>query len=545
MARFALARACSAEGSTLKGSGAKTTANVRRSSLAPLSTDGACRLAAGDELARLRQAVGVDARGGGGLAGGRVERVRELLHGERLVAGAGLQPDLGEVDELAPAGRDEHELRAALHDGVLHTQRDDLVRLLDVPAHDHDGVGVLDVGVGRGQAVGAKRVGERRRDGAVDRSSDVVEVWRADDLAREAREQRGFLVRGEWRAEHGNGVRAVLRLRGRERAGGLVHCLVGRDGEQSVAAAGERAAEPLAVGDGVVVEAAAHADLVAAGGVEPVGPHDDRTAVARAVGDGAADGASVARRVRPLLGEGDPLVGLLHQRRRWADIDAGAAEVAVGLVDGAAGAEGDHRRRALAREADRAGVAQVGAGAHAARADDAHLRVELEERVGAVGLRRRRLVVRALLADPRLLELTHVDQLGRGLELAAVVLAARQAAVRHHVVAQADLARLAVDAAVAGEAAVGVVRHDQRHHLLARALDLGLLGIDDHAVVRDGGARELQRARASALDLDDAGAAAGVRLEAVDVAEVRDANALLLDHFDEWDGPPRPRSRRR
>ena len=197
------------------------------------------------------------------------------------------------------------------------------------------------------------------------------------------------------------------------------------------------------------------------------------------------------------------------------------------------GSEGDLGGRALAGEADRAGVAEVGAGADAARADDAHLRVELEERVGAVDLGRRRLVVRARLADPGLVELAHVDQLGRGLQLAAVVLAAGQAAMGDDVVAEADLARLAVDAAVAGEAAVRVVRHDQRHHLLAGALDLGLLGVHDHAVDDRGRARELQRLGPAALDLDDAGAAPGVRLEAVDVAEVRDANALLFDHLDE------------
>ena len=116
------------------------------------------------------------------------------------------------------------------------------------------------------------------------------------------------------------------------------------------------------------------------------------------------------------------------------------------------------------------GTFDFGADADAAGADDAHLRVELEVGVGAVRLRRGRLVVGAGLADPRLLVLAHVDELGGGLELAAVVLGAAQAAVRDDVVAQADLAGLAVDAAVAGEAAVGVVRHDQRHHALAREL---------------------------------------------------------------------------
>ncbi len=143
-----------------------------------------------------------------------------------------------------------------------------------------------------------------------------------------------------------------------------------------------------------------------------------------------------------------------------------------------------------------------------------------------------RLVVRALLERPRLDVLeAHVEQFVRRLQLAAVVLRAGEAAVRDDVVAQADVAGHALHAAVAGEAAVGVVGVDDRQHLLARFLDRLRLGVDDHAVGDARRARELQAARA--LDLDEAGAAAGVRRQAVDVAEVGDPDAVLLDHLDE------------
>ncbi len=119
------------------------------------------------------------------------------------------------------------------------------------------------------------------------------------------------------------------------------------------------------------------------------------------------------------------------------------------LVDGAAGAEGDAGRFAATGECDCACVADLVAGPDALRADNAHLGVELKEGVGPVGLRLLALVVGALFAQPGLV-VRHLQHLVRRLELAAVVLGAGEAAVRYRVVAQADVARLAVDAPVAG-----------------------------------------------------------------------------------------------
>ncbi len=103
--------------------------------------------------------------------------------------------------------------------------------------------------------------------------------------------------------------------------------------------------------------------------------------------------------------------------------------------------------------------------------------------------------------------------------------------MRHRVVAQADVAGLAVHAAVAGEAAVGVVGVDDREHRLAGIEHRAGVGADDHALGDAAGAGELQAARA--FDLDQAGAAAGVGLQAVDVAEVGDEDAVLLDDLDQ------------
>src|SRR3989304_5474480 len=130
------------------------------------------------------------------------------------------------------------------------------------------------------------------------------------------------------------------------------------------------------------------------------------------------------------------------------------------------------------------------AGAAAAGADDAHLRVELQERVPLVGLRLLQLVEGALLALPRLVA-GHLHHLARRLELAAVVLGAGDAAVGDDAIAQAGVAGLALEDAVAGEAAVRVVGEDQREAGLPGGGGLRAVRSDDHAVGDRRGAGEL------------------------------------------------------
>ena len=136
---------------------------------------------------------------------------------------------------------------------------------------------------------------------------------------------------------------------------------------------------------------------------------------------------------------------------------------------------------AAASQRDRAGVADLVAGADAAGADDAHLGVELEEWVRLVRLGLLDLVVGAVVAVPGLVA-GHLEHLAGGLELAAIVLGAGEAAMGDGVVAEAGIAGLALDDAVAGEAAVGVVGHDQREDRTARVEDIFCVGADGHAV---------------------------------------------------------------
>jgi len=125
-----------------------------------------------------------------------------------------------------------------------------------------------------------------------------------------------------------------------------------------------------------------------------------------------------------------------------------------------------------------------------APADDAHLRVELQEGVRLVGLRLLLLVEGARLALPGLVA-GHLHHLARRLELAAVVLGAGDAAVGDDAIAQAGVAGLALDDAVAGEAAVRVVGEDQREDGLPGGGGLRAVRSDDHAVGDRRGAGEL------------------------------------------------------
>ena len=232
------------------------------------------------------------------------------------------------------------------------------------------------------------------------------------------------------------------------------------------------------------MEAAAHAKLITAHGIRRgIGADHDAATALRAQRDRAADGALCAGRGHPAFGlSRAPLVWMLHQRRSRADVDTGAAEIAVRFVDGAALAELDAGAIPAAGECDGARMTKLVAGANAAGANDAHLRVELEERVRLVGRRLGCGVVGPRVAVPRFIT-GHLKHLARRLQFATVVLRASEAAMRDNIVTEAGVARLALHHAMAGQAAVGVVRKDQREHCLSRRLKAGRLGADDHPVL--------------------------------------------------------------
>ncbi len=104
--------------------------------------------------------------------------------------------------------------------------------------------------------------------------------------------------------------------------------------------------------------------------------------------------------------------------------------------------------------------------------------------------------------------------------------------MRDNVVAQADVAGHTLHAPVARQAAVRVVGIDERENVLSRLFDLGRIGTDDH-LVADGRCAGQLEAAARAFDLDEASATARVRRQAVDVAEIRDVDAVFFDDLNE------------
>ena len=427
--------------------------------------------------------------------------------------------------------RDAHQRRPVVGHRILDPHAQHVVGRRDVVADRHDQIGGLDRGQARGQMLRAESVAQRVADRRGHGPQRGVEVGHADPLRERAQRvqlfrgrlpgtehaDRGGAVLGEDRAELGRGV-------GRDRAALLL---------EGVLAPPDRGrAEPILVPRLVVAETPPHANLAARDVVAVARPHLHAATVAHAQLNRAAHRALRAGRRHPLVGPRDPLVGRLHQRGRGADIDARAAEVAVGLVDLPARAERDARREAAPRKRDRGGVPQVVAGPHAARADDAHLRVELEERVGAIRLGLPVPVVGARLVDVRLhIRPPHIRRVASRLQLAAVVLRAGHAAVRHLVVAQANLPRAAVLDAVASQAAVGVVGQNHRQHLLAHLRHRRRVRAHHHPVrhLRRAG----QRQPAHPLNLHRAGAAARIRRQPVQVAQVRDRKAGVLDHLNQ------------
>src|SRR4029079_3161604 len=103
----------------------------------------------------------------GRRSGVRCDGLSQRLQDDAAVARRGLKPGMRERNKLVPFRRDRDERRAALRDGVLDAQRDDLVRLLEVDAGGDDRLRALDLGVDRGAALDAERIAQRTLDGTV------------------------------------------------------------------------------------------------------------------------------------------------------------------------------------------------------------------------------------------------------------------------------------------------------------------------------------------------------------------------------------------
>ena len=202
----------------------------------------------------------------------------------------------------------------------------------------------------------AKGGGRGLGDRAVHRPRAEIDVRRADDLAGDALHQEVLFVGRQRRTEERDRICAMLLPNLGKPLDAELDCLFPGRWLQFAITTKQVLSQPLALLDRVVVEAAAHADLVVAERVEQIRLDDHGFPVPMPHADRAADAAGVTDRRHPILGAGEPLVRLLHQRRSRTDVDAGAAEIAVRFIDRAARAEGDASREAAAGQRDSAGV---------------------------------------------------------------------------------------------------------------------------------------------------------------------------------------------
>ena len=223
-----------------------------------------------------------------------------------------------------------------------------------------------------------------------------------------------------------------------------------------------------------------------------------------------------------------PLVVALHQRADGADIDAGAAELAAGLQQRHALRRADEHGAGALDHRDGVIAAHLLADADAAGADDAEVVVAVVE--GVAGLH---LEVAVVVGQRRL----HVDvHITHGvLELAPLVLGADDAAIEDADVAEADVLRPAQLDAVAGQAAVRVLREQQLHDALAQAANLLPQRAHHHALGDGEGAGG--GGAPAALHLNAAHAARAVGLHARPVAEVGDVHVVVDGRLE--DGLPR------
>ena len=233
----------------------------------------------------------------------------------------------GEVDKLAPQRANHDERGLLVRDRVLDAHAEDVVALLEVVGDHDDRLRLRDAGHVGGHAPRAqtrlKRFLRRPHHGPKGAVGGRAERSAGDEPG-----EVSLFVRNRSAHEHAH---AAL-------AGGLAQCARGlgdrifeRRRRLDDPTLHKVPREPLARLEGVVVVAPAHADLVARELVAGTGAHDHAASLPRPKADAASDRARVTGRRRPRVRLRHPLVRVLHQRRRRADVDAGAAEIAVAL----------------------------------------------------------------------------------------------------------------------------------------------------------------------------------------------------------------------
>ena len=423
----------------------------------------------------------------------------------------GVRLELQEVGGVAlqvVAARVAHDEPGTVLDRVLHPGGAHRVVHQRVGADQEDHFRMQHVAHRVGHGAGTDRFEQRSDRRSVAQAGAVVDVIGTEAGTHQLLEQIGLFVRALGRAETGQRVRALAVADLAQLAGGQRQRLfparfaeggqrVGRVDHEvlvlgRVRATDQRLGQTLRVAGVVEAEAALHAQALLVGRAVTAGHHQDLV-VLDVVGQLAADAAVRADRIHLLVGLHHADAAGRHQRAGRAGLHAFAAGHAGRGAHRVVLVEHDLRRRAAEGIADHVVALLFAAGAHAAVALDAGVKVHAHRRV--------RFVARRLFAR---LE----TRVGHA-QLAGPVGQFRIRLVRlfRH---------------------VGQQQFD--HHLLRLHRALGL-GLHLHA-----GRRRTAAARgehALAFDLDHAGAAVAVRTVAVLVAEVRDVHALAGGGLDD------------
>ncbi len=287
--------------------------------------------------------------------------------------------DVRALDEIDAARVDDDQL-GAFAQALLHARAEHRMGVGRIGADDHDHVGEIDAlevlragGLAEGllQAVAGRRVAD---------AGASVDVVVAEGGANHALHDVDFLVGRARGRDAADGALAVLCLHRLEAVGGVLDGLVPGDLAPGIGdlLADHRVEDAILVGGVAEREAALDAGVALVGAAVLVGDHA-HDALALHLGlEGAADAAVGA-------GGDDAVLGLallddrfLDQGRGGAGLDAGAARDALGLQEVLVHAGRHVGGKAAAIDGQREGALHLLAGAHAARADDALGRLELE-----------------------------------------------------------------------------------------------------------------------------------------------------------------------
>ena len=307
---------------------------------------------------------------------------------DQRAIGAGLERemvvglDMWRLDHIDPPGVGDDHLRA-LADALLHPGGEDRVAVGRVGADDQDDVGLLDrfevLRAGRGAERGLQAVAGRR----VADAGAGVDIVVAEAGAHQLLDEIDLLIGAARRGDGADRLPAILGLDALELAGGVVDRLLPRDLAPGIGdlLADHRLGHAVLVGRIAPGKAALDTGVAFVRLAVLVG-HHAHDAVALHLGlERAADAAIGAGRDLGMLGLAELYHLVLHQRRGRAGLHAGAAGDAFG-AEKIGRSRGDARVEAAAGDRQREGALHLGAGAHAAIADDA-----LAGIVGEIGVR--------------------------------------------------------------------------------------------------------------------------------------------------------------